>query len=466
MERKITGFLLLWSALAVAQVGINTPNPDPSASLDIRSADTGLLIPRVALVSVTDATTPIQTPQRSLLVYNTNNIVTGGSGEGYYYWDGAAWVKLLTDDEKLWQRNAAGQMFPNRLADRVGINTNTPNAPLQFSNTVENRKIVLHEVTNNDHQFYGLGVNPNTLRYQTATTADDHAFFAGNGSSTSREIMRMRGSGNVGIGTATPAYRLDVSGSGGIDINFRTTGRLWSDSPYGGLFTGNDSFVGNFNTTHFGIWTSGAGNAFTILKANGNVGINNDNPTQKLDVVGKIRIADGTQAPGRILSTDANGVASWVNSTSITPAVSGAFGANGLTFGNGVGPGGTTPYYYCGAYIDLPPGKWMVFGTFLINGFLAADASVIVRTSLSCSDTNYTACNTIMGALISGILSGPNEFGIATGQSVILNNTAGVRRYYLWASLTKYGSTPAAFTVNNLASNVWGENQLTAIPMN
>src|SRR5687767_14278850 len=41
----------------------------------------------------------------------------------------------------------------------VGINNYDPHAPLQFSNDVSNRKIVLYELTNNDHQFFGLGVN-------------------------------------------------------------------------------------------------------------------------------------------------------------------------------------------------------------------------------------------------------------------------------------------------------------------
>jgi len=42
-----------------------------------------------------------------------------------------------------------------------------------------------------------------------------------------------------------------------------------------------------------------------------NVGIGVTNPAAKLDVAGNIKIADGTQAAGRILTTDANGLASW-----------------------------------------------------------------------------------------------------------------------------------------------------------
>lgn len=59
-----------------AQVGINTlvNNPDASAGLDVDFPNKGVLIPRVALASSTDATT-LSSPATSLLVYNTG---TGG----------------------------------------------------------------------------------------------------------------------------------------------------------------------------------------------------------------------------------------------------------------------------------------------------------------------------------------------------------------------------------------------------
>ena len=95
----------------------------------------------------------------------------------------------------------------------VGIGTNTPNAPLQFSNAVVNRKIVLYEDTNNDNQFFGFGVNSFILRYQVSATTVSHVFYAGTSSSASTELMRIMGTGNVGIGTATPNAKLDINSS-------------------------------------------------------------------------------------------------------------------------------------------------------------------------------------------------------------------------------------------------------------
>ncbi len=98
-------------------------------------------------------------------------------------------------------------------AGQVGIGTTTPHAPLQFGNTVDNRKIVLYETGNNDHQFYGIGMYASTLRYQVDIEQSDHVFYSGNDASSSRELMRIKGNGTVGIGTSTPdpSAVLDVS---------------------------------------------------------------------------------------------------------------------------------------------------------------------------------------------------------------------------------------------------------------
>jgi trimeric autotransporter adhesin len=94
----ILSFIFFIAALgATAQnVGIGITTPDASAVLDVTASNKGLLIPRVALTSLTDAVT-IPAPANSLLVYNTNAAVPGGVG--FYYNSGkgsAIWVKLLS----------------------------------------------------------------------------------------------------------------------------------------------------------------------------------------------------------------------------------------------------------------------------------------------------------------------------------------------------------------------------------
>ena len=85
----------------------------------------------------------------------------------------------------------------------IGVGTSSPNALVQLDNSVVNRKIVLYENTNNDHQYYGLGINNNTLRYQVDGVAADHVFYAATGPTTSNEIMRVKGNGLLKMGSET-----------------------------------------------------------------------------------------------------------------------------------------------------------------------------------------------------------------------------------------------------------------------
>ena len=99
------------------------------------------------------------------------------------------------------------------ISDKLGIGLNTPNAPLQFGNAVANRKIVLYESQNNDHEFYGFGINGSILRYQVPP-GTNHVFYAGVDAANSIELMRIKANGNVGIGISVPTEKLHVNGNG------------------------------------------------------------------------------------------------------------------------------------------------------------------------------------------------------------------------------------------------------------
>lgn len=87
-------FFLFLTFSLTAQVGIGTTSPD--GSLDVVSTDDGLLIPRIALTATNVAT--VITPTISELVYNTATSAVGPNQvtPGYYYWDGALWIRLAT----------------------------------------------------------------------------------------------------------------------------------------------------------------------------------------------------------------------------------------------------------------------------------------------------------------------------------------------------------------------------------
>jgi hypothetical protein len=82
----------------------------------------------------------------------------------------------------------------------VGLgNVNSPNAPLHFNNALQNRKIILYQDgnINDDHRYYGFGIQSGILRYQTDATNASHVFYAATGPGTSNELFRIQGDGNA-----------------------------------------------------------------------------------------------------------------------------------------------------------------------------------------------------------------------------------------------------------------------------
>ena len=132
--------------------------------------------------------------------------------------------------------------------------------------------------------------------------------------------------GNVGIGTTVPQQRLDVQGNALVrGTEFDSIG----DSAV--LYVGDtDSRVQNTYGTGLQLYTyPGSSPAITIETGTNNVGIGTELPVAKLDVAGNVRIADGTQGAGKVLTSDASGNAAWstvVSSGTYTPTLSGATG--------------------------------------------------------------------------------------------------------------------------------------------
>lgn len=81
--------------LHAQNVGIGTSIPDASAKLHIVDANRGILIPQISIVDVSGSA-PVTLPATGLLVWNNSATTLGGSGTGFYYWNGAQWDKLLT----------------------------------------------------------------------------------------------------------------------------------------------------------------------------------------------------------------------------------------------------------------------------------------------------------------------------------------------------------------------------------
>ena len=299
---------------ATGSAGIGTTTPDASSLLEIKSTTKGMLAPRMTKAQ-RDA---IVSPATGLLIFQTN------STPGFYFFNGNAWVAVSpkgtnTTLSNLVSPTAINQSLLPGLNDsldlgsgtntwrngyfggKVGIGATTPNAPLQFSNIIGNRKIVMWESFNNNHQFYGFGINGNTLRYQVDGTASDHVFFAANSASNSVELMRIKGNGNVGIGSSTPSNKLDIgdySNNADTYLGIKTTGgnvhkagiklRHFNDT-YGFDLVSDETVNGFYIKHHF---ADSAGVNVLFIDGNNNnnvaIGTNTTSAGYKLTVGGKI----------------------------------------------------------------------------------------------------------------------------------------------------------------------------------
>ncbi|MDR0232136.1 MAG: tail fiber domain-containing protein [Dysgonamonadaceae bacterium] len=260
------------------------------------------------------------------IVYNTNPGVIGGSGIGIYYWNGSKWIKEITGAIEPWYKvGTTGPSTENYhdsyLMAKVGIGMNNP-----------------------QYQLHVAGY----------TRLSDNVWIGGEGDVVGHYY------GNLGVGIkvgVNPAAKVHVNGNmlmEGSSPFFRIVGTA-TNNPWGqslGMLAfgrHNDMDPGSGNKPHayietvqsldgdivngnlkFGTLYNNTASVKMTINGLGNVGIGTD-PTHKLHINngttnGAIKIVDGTQKNGRVLTTDNNGVGTWQDIPFVTVTAD-----NGLT---------------------------------------------------------------------------------------------------------------------------------------
>jgi hypothetical protein len=122
-----------------AQTGIGTTTPSPSAKLEVASSNQGFLPPRIALTA-TNAASPVTSPATGLLVYNTATTGTAPNNvaPGYYYWNGSAWVAVLST---ITTSSISGNGTTTTLTN-FGAEVNTQSGTTYTLTATDNGKII------------------------------------------------------------------------------------------------------------------------------------------------------------------------------------------------------------------------------------------------------------------------------------------------------------------------------------
>ena len=159
-----------------------------------------------------------------------------------------------------------------------------------------------------DHSLLGYFSNSGEAGTADRTLGNTDNFglgFLTNGSNR----LHIQNDGNVGIGTTSPGSKLEVNG----DVQANNAYRLFDTN--GAINTQNWTLraaPSGFGVDgNFEIFEEGLGSRLVIADSTGNVGIGSATPTAKLEVIGQIRMFDGTQGDGRVLTSNASGYATW-----------------------------------------------------------------------------------------------------------------------------------------------------------
>lgn len=325
MKTKILSILILFiTQLSFSQVGIGTTNPSPSSALEIRSSNSGLLIPRVALTSTTDTNT-IANPATSLLVYNSSS--TNDVTPGFYYWEGS-WKTL--------KGNASGSstgwnLTGNTTTATDYLGTNNYNSLVfkvnnsAFSKYHPNGGITIGTSANaNDNNSVAIGTSANASTNNQATAVGPNTTASGFQSTALGYLATASNNNSVAMGLSSNASGFQSIGIGVSSVS----------STNNSLALGNSSNASGQQSTAIGTSASSSGQNATAIgyqasatqansiilgnstNNNNKIGIGTNTPDERLHIAGSVKIVDGTQGVGKILTSDANGRATWASPSS------------------------------------------------------------------------------------------------------------------------------------------------------
>ena len=222
-----------------------------------------------------------------------------------------------------WTGNG-NDVYKNPTTGNVGIGTPSPADPLHvvypYGKTDATTRSIA-EFSSNDSSdrfklyFKAKGAASLANRFVWLQTGDDNIADSGN-------LLLQPNGGNVGIGTTSPGFKLDVqSGSTGgwasSVLNTSNSGAVQMAHGAGfGMYIDPGS---NAGAGTYALLIAKSGTSYVFVRGDGNVGIGTTTPSQKLDVYGNVNVS-GPAGSGNIsvsgtINAKYQDVAEWVPSS-------------------------------------------------------------------------------------------------------------------------------------------------------
>ena len=337
--------------------------------------------------------------------------------------------------------NTLGNVFTN-TSGNVGIGTGLPLTRLTITPLTTESKITLWDGGSSSNHF-GFGVSDNQLNYNVSNTQDSHVFYASGKNNQGKELMRMLGSGFVGIGTSTPECALEVNGgiyaTSMTSSNLNVTSSISTSSlrsqdgnfvnvTTGNVFATNASFsVASVGTLHAPSQTQHRiGQVYFFT--NGNVSIGASTPSSnQLECIGTL---SSTHITGTQMS--------FPRATLGSLFVDNLTNAFGATIGNlfFIGTSGNV-----GVGVPLPKAKLDVEHNGVTSGGI-----ILNIHSTNTGTNNYNIIDAGHGASTSFVVRGDGNVGIKTSAPTVALDVGGdIRSTHLFAS--------GSITANNLQAS-------------
>ena len=360
MKTILSIFTLLCTCFSYAQVGIGTTNPDSSSILDLTSTTQGLLTPRMTETERNEITSPAT----GLFIYQID------STEGFYYYDGASWTPFggstFGASDSDW--TIVGNDMYNMNTGNMGVGNTAPSTKFHVTGTtVPGSSGGLTTLYSNDFSTGGLN---NTLNAGNTCVTTPYVWHV---SSTSSSASCTTCTGNrayiryyyclqnqtITEGSFTPT-------SNSINISFNYGFRDFTNSSFMVTLynettaTITDTLlnldVTTINATYSGVHSIVSGNSYSLkfqYVGDNDYGAAVDDvliTETTTPVTGSyvFRLEDGQEQEGYVLTSDADGNATWKSvgaAASQTLSISGdnltISGGNTVTLPSGGGGGGS-----------------------------------------------------------------------------------------------------------------------------